>query len=169
MRPTERDHVIAALEANLRNVERAVSRLDEAGAVTRPSPDGWSPLEILEHLTVVERGAHKAIAAAAGQGPSDRRTRDLDALVAGAATYPEPIRSPEMALPTGRYATIAQALQIFRERRTATLDLARTLDVDWDAHHFAHPRFGPLDVGQWFLLAATHGDRHVLQIERQRP
>lgn len=55
MDPLDRTAVVAALEANLRHLERVVARVDEQRATQRPAPDRWSPLETLEHLVVVER------------------------------------------------------------------------------------------------------------------
>lgn len=160
---TERDAVVAALEANLRHVERIVAHADPAKAATRRDPARWSALEVLEHLAVIEKGVQKVIAGAAGTPPSELRTRAKDQIVAGAAEPVSKLVAPEMVAPNGRYATLAEALQAFRERRTITIDLARSLDVAWDAHHAPHPYFGPLDIGQWLLLAATHGERHAKQ------
>jgi hypothetical protein len=161
----DRNAVIAALEANLRHVERVAARLDATTASTRPADGRWSPLETLEHLVVVERGVHRAITMASGMEPGTLRTRAMDAVVAGAGTVRQPLTAPEMVAPTGRFGSLYDTLQVFRERRTTTLDLARTLDVAWDAHHASHPLLGPLDIGQWLLLAATHAERHIPQLE----
>jgi len=163
--PMDREAIVSALEANLRHIERIVSQLDDARAKTRPTPDRWSPLEHLEHLVVVERGVHKSVAAACGVEPSEHRTRKMDAVIAGAGTVTRPLTAPEMVEPKGRFETVGEALQLFRERRTSTMDLARSLDVAFDAHHAPHPLLGPLDIGQWLLLAATHGERHAGQMK----
>jgi hypothetical protein len=167
MSVTDRAAVVAALEANLRHIERIVAHLDPVASAARPTPDVWSVLEIVEHLVMVERAVHKSVAAAAGVAPAERRMRSKDAVIAGLANYPENISAPEMVHPKGKFESVAEALRIFRERRTTTLDLARSLDVAWDAHYAPHPLLGTLDVGQWFLLAATHGERHALQIEQR--
>lgn len=165
MDPLDRTAVVAALEANLRHLERVVARVDEQRATQRPAPDRWSPLETLEHLVVVERGIHKAVTAASGREPTDLRTRQMDAVIAGAGTVTRTLTAPEMVSPTGRFHSLHEAIVLFRERRTTTIDLARSLDVPWDAHHATHPLLGPLDLGQWFLLAATHVERHLPQID----
>lgn len=163
MSVTERDAVVAALEANLRHVERIVAHAEPAAAGARRDPERWSALEVLEHLAVMEKGVQKIIAGAAGAPPSELRTRDKDPMVARAAEPVTKLVAPDIVAPRGRYATLAEALQAFRERRQITIDLARSLDVAWDAHHAPHPYFGPLDIGQWLLLAATHGERHAKQ------
>lgn len=163
----DRAMVVAALEANLRHIERILAQIDPVAALTRPTPDAWSVKEILEHLAVVERAVHKSVTGAVGVPPSEQRTRDKDPIIIGLATLPDRIAAPDIVLPTGRFASLAEALRMFRERRTTTLDLARSLDVAWDAHHAPHPILGLIDIGQWFLLAATHGERHALQIERR--
>ena len=167
MSVTERAAVVAALEANLRHIERLAAHIDPAAATSRPDPQVWSVLEIVEHLVIVERAVHKSITGAAGTAPSELRTREKDPAVAGLASFSDRISAPEMIHPTGRFASLADAIRVFRERRTTTLDLARSLDIAWDAHHAPHPFLGRLDVGQWFLMAATHGERHAAQIERR--
>lgn len=165
MDPLDRAAVVTALESSLRQLERAVSRLDEAKATVRPAPDRWSPMEALEHLVVVERGIHKSVTAASGMPATDLRTRPMDSVIAGAGTVTRALTAPEIVAPTGRFHSVHEALVLFRERRTTTINLARTLDVPWEAHHAPHPLLGALDIGQWFLLAATHVDRHLPQIE----
>ncbi|MEP6589852.1 MAG: DinB family protein [Gemmatimonadota bacterium] len=167
MSATDRSSVVAALEANLRHLERLIAHVDPATATTKPAAEAWSVVEVIEHLAVVERGVHKAVAAAAGAPASELRTREKDARIAGAATFPGALTAPEPVTPTGRFASLEEASRFLRERRTATLDLARSLDVPWDAHHAPHPIFGMIDVGQWFLFAATHGERHAAQLERR--
>ena len=96
MDPLDRTAVVAALEANLRHLERVVARVDEQRATQRPAPDRWSPLEALEHLVVVERGIHKAVTAASGREPTDLRTRKMDAVIAGAGTVTRTLTAMEM-------------------------------------------------------------------------
>ena len=165
MDPMDRTAVVAALEASLRHLERVVSRLDEAKATVRPTPERWSPMETLEHLVVVERGIHKSVTAASGAAATDLRTRQMDSVIAGAGTVTRALVAPDVVAPTGRFHSVHEALVLFRERRITTINLARTLDVPWDAHHMTHPILGPLDIGHWFLLAATHVARHLPQIE----
>lgn len=165
MDPMDREAIVSALDANLRHIERIINQLDDSSAKLRPAPERWSPLEHLEHLVVVERGVHRAVTAACGVEPSEHRTRTMDAVIAGAGTVTRPLTAPEMVEPKGRFETMVEALQLFRERRISTMDLARSLDVAFDAHHAPHPLLGPLDIGQWLLLAATHGERHAAQMK----
>jgi hypothetical protein len=162
MPPLDHAAVIAALEANLDQIERMVVRLPPEALTLRPAPDAWSPLEVIEHLAVVERGVHRQVANAAAVPPSNVRTEEKDALVDGAATVITKLKAPEMVVPNRRFGE--NTFNIFRDRRVSTINLARSLDVDWRAHHAEHPLFGLLDVGQWFLLAARHGERHARQI-----
>jgi hypothetical protein len=162
MPPLDHAAVISALEANLDQLERLITRMTPEALSLRPGPDRWSPIEILEHLAVVERGVHRQVTAAAAVPATDLRTEEKDALIDGAGTVVTPWRAPEFVVPTSRFGD--QCLEIFRNRRISTINLASTLDVDWRAHHAEHPLLGTLDVGQWFLLAARHGERHARQI-----
>jgi hypothetical protein len=166
MPPLDHAVVIAALEANLDQIERLVVRMTPEALGRRPTPNAWSPLEVIEHLAVVERGVHRQVTNAAAEPPNDVRTEEKDPLVDGAATVITKLKAPEMVVPSSRFGE--KAFTIFRDRRISTINLARTLDIDWRAHHAMHPLFGPLDVGQWFLLAARHGERHAHQIAASR-
>ena len=162
MPPLDHAAVIAALEANLDQIERLVVRMSPEALTRRPAPDTWSPLEVIEHLAVVERGVHRQVTSAAAEPPSDVRTEEKDALVDGAATVTTRLKAPEIVVPSSRFGD--KAFVMFRDRRISTINLALSLDVDWRAHHAEHPLLGLLDVGQWFLLAARHGERHARQI-----
>lgn len=162
MPPMDRAAVIAALEANLDQLERLVVGMTPTALAHRPGEGRWTPMEVLEHLAVVERGVHRQVAAAAAVPASDLRTEAKDAMIEGASTVQSPLAAPAMVLPSNRFGD--DAFTVFRERRISTINLARTLDVDWRAHHAEHPLLGTLDIGQWFLLAARHGERHAHQI-----
>jgi hypothetical protein len=162
MPPLDQAAVIAALEANLDQLERLVGRISADALTRRPEPTRWSPLEVIEHLAVVERGVHRAITTAAAVPPSDVRTEAKDRLIDGAGTVVKRLEAPSFVQPTSRFGE--KAFEVFRDRRISTVNLARTLDVDWRAHHAEHPLLGTLDVGQWFLLAARHGERHAHQL-----
>ena len=166
MPPLDQAAVIAALEANLDRIERLMARMTPEALTRRPAPDAWSPLEVVEHLAVVERGVHRQVTSAAAEPPSEKRTEEKDALVDGVAVVLKKWNAPEIVVPSNRFGE--KAFTIFRDRRISTINLARTLDVDWRAHHAEHPLLGLLDVGQWFLLAARHGERHAHQIEQSR-
>jgi DinB superfamily len=162
MPPLDHAAVIAALEANLYQIERLAIRMSPEALTLRPAPDAWSPLEVIEHLAVVERGVHRQVTNAAALPPSEVRTEEKDAFVDGAATVVTRLKAPEVVVPSSRFGN--KAFTIFRDRRVSTINLALSLDVDWRAHHAEHPLLGLLDVGQWFLLAARHGERHARQI-----
>lgn len=166
MPPFDQAAVIAALEANLDQIERLVVRMTPEALSRRPTPDSWSPIEVVEHLAVVERGVHRQVTHAAAETPSDMRTEGKDALVDGTATVIVKLKAPEMVVPSNRFGE--KAFTIFRDRRISTINLARSLDIDWRAHHAEHPLLGQLDVGQWFLLAARHGERHAHQIANNK-
>ncbi len=163
MNPLDRDVVIAALEANLATLERLVAELPPEGEV--PRADGrWSACQVLEHLVLTEGGVHRLLRTALEAPPSPRRTREKDALVAGLATLPQRVTAPAAVAPAARFAATSDALAALRTVRAQSIELARTLPAPWDAQHVAHPFFGALDIGQWLLMLATHGDRHAAQI-----
>lgn len=147
-------------------VARAASR-DTAFLSTRPSPNAWSILEIIEHLILAEEdvfGTIDSLATRAAQ-PQTRGNRARYWLVMGLLRFRIPVQAPSQAmLPTG-----GQTLQALTKRWTinhaylrqyvATLDRAGTHRAV-----FRHPVTGPLTVLQAVWLLEIHLDRHLHQI-----
>jgi hypothetical protein len=137
----------------------------------RPGRDRWSPVDIVEHLSLVESrfsavvGGKIADALAAGLGPENQPREPL----------PEKIRTmlgdrtgkrtaPEAAIPS--CAMDEEAAWTAADRARAGFRAA-LLSADGralgDVIH-EHPFFGPLNVYQWVELIAAHEMRHVAQV-----
>lgn len=159
----DRAALVAGLEENLLRVVRAARAVPDP---TRRPDGGWSALDVVEHLVLTERGVQRLIARAAGEEPSEVRTAEQAAIVEAVAAHPKKLQAPEFIAPTGRFASLDEALRLFREARGSSVDLARALDVDFEAHHAPHPFFGVLDLAQWLRFLATHGERHAAQLDR---
>lgn len=165
-----RDRLIALLR------DSAATFIDSFRATTtdqfrfKPLADRWSIAETAEHVVVVETGSGKLVrgkllreaatpeAIAAAQGGEDR----IDArLVSRASPFP----APEFVLPTGRWQTPREMIEVFEESRNATIDFLLTTDVDLTRYVAPHPALGPINGYQWAYFLVRHTERHVEQIE----
>ena len=163
--------VFAMLDASRQTLREALAAIPPAARTMRPGLDRWSPVEIVEHLSLVETrfstvvGGKIADALAAGLEPESQRREPL----------PERIRTmladrtgkrtaPEAAIPSGGMdegAAWAAADKARAAFRGAVLSAdGRALGVV--IHE--HPFFGPLNVYQWVELIAAHEMRHVAQV-----
>jgi DinB superfamily len=163
--------VLAALDASRQALRDSVAAIPGAARTARPGPDRWSPVDIVEHLSLVETrfsavvGGKIADALSAGLGPENQAREPL----------PEKIRTmladrtgkrtaPEVAIPSG--AMDERAAWAAADKARAGFR-AVVLSADGRALSgviHEHPFFGPLNVYQWVELIAAHEMRHVAQV-----
>jgi hypothetical protein len=163
--------VLATLDASRLALRDSMAAIPAAVRGVRPGPDRWSPVDIVEHLSLVETrfsavvGAKIAEALDAGLAPESRpreplpeRIRTLLADRTGKRT------APEAAVPSGvmNEATAWAAADKARAGFRAVVLNADGRALGTVIHE--HPFFGPLNVYQWVELLAAHEMRHVAQV-----
>ena len=163
--------VLATLDASRQALRQAMAAVPPSVRTQRPGPGRWSPVDIIEHLSLVETrfstivGVKIAEALNAGLGPESasrvplpERVQRLQADRSGKRT------APDAALPSGvmdedaAWAAADKARSGFR----AALLSADGRALSGVIHE--HPFFGPLNVYQWVELIAAHEMRHVAQV-----
>ena len=137
----------------------------------RPAADRWSAVEIVEHLSLVERRFTQMlegrVSAALEQG--------LPPETAARAPLPQQVderrrdrvnrrTAPDPAQPTGQLDEAAawEAADAARQTFRDTVAKGDGLALSTVSH--AHPFFGELNVYQWVELIAGHEQRHVQQL-----
>ena len=163
--------VLATLDASRKALRDAVEAIPPASRTTRPGPDRWSPVEIVEHLSLVEARFSTVV----GGKIADALGAGLDAEGRPREPLPEKIRTllgdrtgkrnaPDVAVPSGKmdeHAAWAAADKARAGFRAAVLS-ANGRALSGVIHE--HPFFGPLNVYQWVELIAAHEMRHVAQV-----
>ena len=168
MAPEQKIEIVQHLERGRQDFMDAVSGLDEAQAAHRPDPTRWSVLDCVEHVTSVEQRflgwleADKRVDA-----PSIDKEKEA-ALLARVSDRSNRAQAPEAVLPTGRFATLAEAVEQFNAKRTLSIQFA--LDRCDDLYHLAaeHARFGRLNGAEVMMLIVGHANRHAAQIREVR-
>ena len=84
--------------------------------------------------------------------------------VAGRATR---VQAPPAAEPTGRFTSLAEAIEGFTTARGRTIEFIET-DPNLRAMQVTHPFFGPISGHEMALIMASHSLRHALQIREIR-
>jgi hypothetical protein len=163
--------VLATLDASRQALRESVATIPPAARHERPAPDRWSPVDIVEHLSLVETrfsavvGGKIAEALHAGLGPETEARAPLpDRIRALLGDRTERRTAPEAALPSGTMSEVAAWSAADKARagfRAAVLSAdGRALS----AVMHEHPFFGALNVYQWVELIAAHEMRHVAQV-----
>ena len=73
------------------------------------------------------------------------------------------VQAPEPIQPKQRLGPRAKVTAAYRDRRTHTIEYARTTADDLRSRVGDSP-LGPLDAYQWLLFVAAHNERHLGQI-----
>ncbi len=161
--------------ANAKFRERLIATLStvtNTEAVSLAEGETWTVAQIAEHISIVNGGVNRICSkllagAKEDSNPSDGSfslTENFAVHAAGVGT--QKLDAPERVLPTGE-VTIAETLERLSAADVDSKALRGDLEsFDITAHKFPHPYFGPLNAGEWLVMAGLHENRHCDQIER---
>jgi len=169
----ERQFLIGQLQRSQKVVADATAGLSEAQVKFKPAPDRWSVLEIVEHLAAIEdllfgfaTGNVMKIPPRpelAERTPETLKAADqkmLDSMLDRSRKG----KAPETAIPTGKFATLPEAIEALKTRRAKVMAYVGTTQDDLRSHASPAPGGQFTDAYQFLLVLAGHADRHTLQI-----
>ena len=144
-------------------VSIGVSALSESDAA-ESLHGGWTILQILEHMVLAEVGMLRMVQAAqpVDQSLADA-TKESD-LSSKVSSRSKPVAAPERVVPTGRFPTVAAAVEALGRARVATAAYVRETETDLDCVTVNHPFFGLISGHAMILVIAGHALRHLDQI-----
>ena len=141
----------------------------------RPSPESWTPAEVLEHLRLTEAGSAALLARRlqrareAGLGAeTDHRSRRAAPELSAFVIDGPPRAAPDVVRPSGdvRAADAEAGLRASRAALDAVMQEASGLALgDVKARHIG---LGEIDFYQWLLFIAEHERRHLRQLNQLR-
>lgn len=146
----------------------AVRGLPEDRAGIRSAPGRWSVIECVEHLAVSEDFLLSGITRTEPAGSPGASPNREAAILARGADRSNPVVSPEAGRPTGRFATLADAVEDFLAARERTVRFVETCGEDLRSKPMAHPLMGTINSHEALLLIAVHPRRHAGQIREIR-
>jgi uncharacterized damage-inducible protein DinB len=168
MAPQEKIEIVQNLERSRQEFIAAVAGLNEAQAKLRPDPARWSVLDCVEHVTTVEE-RFQGWLNSAKKLDAPRIDKEKEAtLMARIPDRSVRAQSPEAVLPTGRFATLEEALEQFNAGRTRSIQFAEGRCDDLYCLASEHPRFGPMNGVEFLIIIAGHSRRHGAQIKETR-
>jgi len=166
--PPNTSELVQHLERSREEFIAAVDGLNETQAKLRPDSERWSVLECVEHVTgVEERFVGRIQNAQKLDAPRVDKERE-GGIMARVTDRSVRIQSPEAAWPTGRFTTLAHALEQFNAGRSRTIQFAQDRGGELYSLIAEHPRLGPLNGVEVLILIAGHARRHAEQIRETR-
>src|SRR5262252_876837 len=145
MTPQEKIEIVPLLEESREEFLAAVGGLSEAEACAKPDPGKWSVLECVEHVTTVEeRFLRRLETAPRLNAPRVDKQKEID-LASRVPDRTVRAEAPEPARPTGRFASLAAAMEEFKTNRKQTIRFAKERNAELYWLSLEHPRFGPVN------------------------
>jgi uncharacterized damage-inducible protein DinB len=146
----------------------AAADVPEEKAKMRPAPDRWSVIDCVEHIVIAEGRFLGWLENQEGLPvpPADREKEAK--LLAGVASRATRVQAPEAARPTGRFATLADALDEFDTIRARSIAFAEKQGAGLYTLAAKHSFFGPVNGAEVVCLMAAHSRRHAAQIHEIR-
>ena len=167
------DGLLAAIERVRDHVLREASGLDAALIHRRPSREGWSVAQIIEHLVLAESYGIAGLWRAADLARSGGGPLPLDPAVAARsvdevfADLPSRVAAPDAVTPEADGRPVRYWMARLRAHSTLLAELGRELrEVGLERVVFPHFVAGPLDGRQRLEFFRWHLERHLGQILR---
>lgn len=169
----ERASAIAYLEQTRAAFLRSVDGLSDAQLRWKPAPDRWSVLEVAEHVALAEDRIFTLVSQKLVTAPMTPELRSQlrpgdDWIRARVSDRSVPRQAVEPLRPTGRFPSLAAALEGFSRGRARALDYIRTTADPLHDHATVQAAAGALDGYQWLIFLSAHCARHTAQIDEVR-
>lgn len=166
---TEKEEVLLMLQEGEDVLDTALRDIDEELARRKPGPEGWSVLQSIEHVTLVETGL---LARLKDSKPSDQSHRDQSRETKFhelALNRARRIEAPPQVIPKGNSESLRQAIENFRTARRETIRFVEEFRGELRNWLTLHPLITrPVNCYEMLLLMAMHPKRHAMQIEQIR-
>jgi len=165
----DRDFLISLLRESQEKCLGSFAGVSEDQSHVHPSPDSWSVLDTVEHLTSAETLMLKLIT-------TQRRSRSADAanreqvFLQVVADRSRKMQAPESGRPRGRFASLAEAAAQFKATRDGVIQFVEQHPEDLRASEVTHPHpaAGNVSTHEMAIIIAKHAERHAKQIEEIR-
>ena len=167
MSDTERAYLLDQLEQTKKGVLASIDGLTQAQWKFKPAPEVWSVQECAEHIILAEdyllTSAKNLLKTDAVARPASSNAQVDKMFVAGVQDRTNKFKAPEPIVPSGKFATPADAAKEFTARRDKTIAYVKSTNDDLRTHVGKGPA-GPMDAYQFLLLLSSHSARHTAQI-----
>jgi DinB superfamily len=165
METQEKEAMLADLHRGREALLAVLSEVAQEDATWHPGPGRWSVLDCVEHLVVSEDYFLSQIRAAQPTATPTRNDQREALIATRGLDRTRPVPSPEVGLPTGRFATLAAAQQHFLESRAQTVRFVEDCTQDLCCAVTTHPLLGTVNCHEMLLMLSVHPHRHAQQIQ----
>ena len=151
------------LERGRQEFLEAIDDIPDHRAKVKPSADGWSVLECIEHVIAVENRYLTWLSADATIVPKPDRVNELWLRVK-IRNRRVKVEAPAEVQPKGRFSSLSEAIVEFKSVRDRSITFAKERAASLYSIGIKHPHFGNLNAVELFRLLDGHTHRHIEQI-----
>src|SRR3954447_10530894 len=148
----DREQAVAALQKSLDLYLKTISSVAECDCTAKLSDDCWSIIEVAEHVAVAEHGMFRMIELSTEKTSPPDYTVD-QRILSGGTNREMKRQAPEKSAPKGRWKTLAECKDAFKQARMRTLEFAKNTE-GLRRKLVQHPALGPMDAHQCLLVMA---------------
>lgn len=160
------------IETKRIRLQQRLSTLEPHVMTTRPRPDKWSIVEIVEHLVLSERVVFGPPDALEQRTPRARslRNRALYWVVMCILRFDIPVKVPSAALLPEGTRSVGYLWEQWEASHAALRRWVEASDTRVRQHAlFSHPVAGPMTMADTLRMLDVHLDRHIRQIDGLMP
>ena len=150
--------------AKIRNqILQAVEGLSDEKLNRKPTAEEWSPMQILDHLQLMETTVAKGVSRELKKETSEKALKKPIAMTVSRAFK---VNAPKHVVPTGEFVPLEE----MKERLNASHNFLyevydRATPEQLKEKSMPHPVFGKVPLIQWFPFVGLHEKRHFKQLE----
>lgn len=146
------------------DVLKTVEGLPDDLLNTKPEADEWSPMQILDHLQLMETAIAKNISRQLAKETSEKAVKKPIQLSVSRMVK---VDAPEHVVPTNEFVPLEDMKKKLAESRLL-LDAVYdgTTPEVLEQKSMPHPVFGKVPLVQWFPFVGLHEKRHLKQLEK---
>jgi uncharacterized damage-inducible protein DinB len=166
---TDKNFLVSLLRESREKFLGSFADVSDDQSRIHPTPECWSVLDTVEHLTSAEGIMLGLITTQRRPRSEDTANREWVFLkVLGDRS--RKMQSPEAGQPRGRFADLAEAASQFKTTCDGVIQFVEQHPEDLRASEVTHPHpaAGNVSTYEMVIIIAKHAERHAKQIEEIR-
>lgn len=165
----DREFLVSLLRESRERFLSSFAGVSDEQSRQHPSPDCWSVLDTVEHLTSAEGIMLKLITTTRRPRAADAPNRE-QAFLTMVGDRSRKMQTPEGGKPRGRFANLDEAAAQFKASRDSVIEFVQQSTEDLRATEVTHPHpaAGNVSTHEMLIIMAKHAERHAAQIQEIR-
>ena len=160
--------LLVYLDSHTVNLRSAYESVPADRRAVRPSPDRWSPAEVVHHLVIVERRLSQRLASLIEQARALPPEADESSLFPMANATRVEIRDRRFKTSEASEPRDTDPARVWNEFLDTRTELERVIatgdGLQLGAVTAPHPVLGAFSAYEWIAFAGAHASRHADQI-----